>query len=360
MDKQHCIINPKTNRAVKIDSKLGKQILASQKDVKKEPHTQYKKPIGPVKPVRTVEPTIKKKITDNGNMNIVKFENILEDLVKKNPNLLPKSVDIMYLFHFDSKPSKFMKKLHNLDNRIPDTFQAVGKIYNNDTMKMERAFERIFLTEAEKNKAQKGWWVNPRYKKTIEPKEANTQYNSWEVGPNKFTLLNYQTKMREDKMKFHRDRRQTQNLKEWSEAHKKKINDSFKKLVNEWDSPNIGILFYQIASDGNRENLKAMIIKIIQLEGKKKAIIPSELFAFLDNPLYGVNENLLDLLVDEYGADKKGIDIIDEGMRNIIKHIEPEAILPNEIDYNYYSKRMNAKNQAKMGKMITDKHFSKK
>jgi len=47
MDKQHCIINPKTNRAVKIDSKLGKQILASQKDVKKEPHTQYKKAIGP-------------------------------------------------------------------------------------------------------------------------------------------------------------------------------------------------------------------------------------------------------------------------------------------------------------------------
>jgi len=46
MDKPHCIINPKTNRAVKIDSKLGKQILTSQK----EPHTQYKKPIGPVKP----------------------------------------------------------------------------------------------------------------------------------------------------------------------------------------------------------------------------------------------------------------------------------------------------------------------
>jgi len=442
MDKQHCIINPKTNRAVKIDSKLGKQILASQKDVKKEPHTQYKKPIGPVKLVKTVKPTIKKTITDNGNMDIVKFEKILEDLVKQNPNLLPKSVDILYLFYFDPKPSKFMKKLHNLDNKIPDTFQAVGKIYNNDTMKMERAFERIFLTEAEKNKVRKGW-VNPRYKKTKEaktevkpkeintindlqqqlkkiakehpelnfmdytifnaevfmdklnkidnritykkiidifnsvnkdwlqfvenlfvgnkPKEANTQYKEHsKVGPNKFTLKDHQTKMSADSRKFHRDRRDTQNIKERGDAYKKQVNDGFKNLVNEWDSPNIDILFYQIASDGRRENLQGMIRKIVNLEGKNKAIIPSELFAFLVNPLYKVNENLLDLLVDEYGADKKGIDVIDEGMRNIIKHIEPNAILPDEIDYKYYSKHMNAKNKAKIAKMITDKHFSKK
>ncbi len=382
MENPHCIINPKTNRAVKIDSKLGKQILASQKNVKKEPHTQYKKPIGPVKPKEPhtqykkpigpikpkPKPPIKKTIADNGNMDIVKFENILEDLVKKNPNLLAKSVDIMYLFGFDPKPSKFMKKLHNLDNRIPDTFQAVGKIYNNDTMKMERAFERIFLTEAEKNKVRKGW-VNPRYQKTkeakteVKPKEANTQYKEpWKVGPNKFTKKNYEKKMHEDKMKIHRDRRDTQNLKESIEASKKQVNDGFKNLVNEWDTPNIGILFYQIAGDGPRDrtNLQNMIQKIVQLEGKKKAIIPSELFVFLVNPLYKVNENLLDLLVDEYGADKKGIDIIDEGMRNIIKHIEPKAILPNEIDYNYYSKHMNAKNKAKMGKMITDKYFSKK
>lgn len=50
MDKATCVINPKTKRAVKADSRLGKQILASQKNVKKEPNTMYKKPIGPVKP----------------------------------------------------------------------------------------------------------------------------------------------------------------------------------------------------------------------------------------------------------------------------------------------------------------------
>ena len=50
MDKPTCVINSKTKRAVKADSKLGKQILASQKNVKKEPNTMYKKPIGPVKP----------------------------------------------------------------------------------------------------------------------------------------------------------------------------------------------------------------------------------------------------------------------------------------------------------------------
>jgi hypothetical protein len=258
MDKPHCIINPKTNRAVKIDSRLGKQILASQKNVKKEPHTPHKKPIGPVKP--------------------------------KEPNQM------------------YKKK------------------------------------------------IGP-----VKPKEPNTQYKEhWKVGPNKFTLKNHQEKMAEDSYKLHRNRRDTQNLKERGDAYKKQVNDSFKNLVNEWDTSNIGILFYQIASAGGRENLEAMIRKIVNLEGKKKAIIPSELFAFLVNPLYKVNGNLLDLLVDEYGADKKGIDIIDEGMRNIIKHIEPNAILPDEIDYNYYSKHMNAKNKTKMSKMITDKYFKKK
>ena len=47
-------------------------------------------------------------------------------------------------------------------------------------------------------------------------------------------------------------------------------------------------------------------------------------------------------------------------MRNIIKHIEPNAILPDKIDYNYYSKHMNEKNKSKMSKMITDKYFKKK
>lgn len=258
MDKPHCIINPKTNRAVKIDSRLGKQILASQKNVKKEPNKMYKKPIGPVKPVKP-KPTIKKTI------------------------------------------------------------------------------------------------------ESVKPKEPNQQYKEpWKVGPNKYTLKDHQDKMGEDLYKFHRNRRDTQNLKERKDAYEKQVNDSFKDLVNEWDTANIGILFYQIANTGRRENLQGMIRKIVNLTSKKKAIIPSELFAFLVNPLYNKNENLLDLLVDEYGADKKGIDIIDEGMRNLIKHIEPEAILPDEIDYSYYSKHMNAKNKSKMSKMITDKYFIKK
>ena len=48
MDKPKCVINPKSGRAVKADSRLGKQILAG--NAKKEPHKMYKKPIGPVKP----------------------------------------------------------------------------------------------------------------------------------------------------------------------------------------------------------------------------------------------------------------------------------------------------------------------
>jgi len=48
METPKCVINPKSGRAVRTDSKLGKQILAG--NVKKEANTQYKKPIGPVKP----------------------------------------------------------------------------------------------------------------------------------------------------------------------------------------------------------------------------------------------------------------------------------------------------------------------
>ena len=75
MDKPHCVINPKTNRAVKATSALGKKLLkdlengnksvveaqkpvakkrvAKKTEVKKpevkktQPHTMYKQPIGP-------------------------------------------------------------------------------------------------------------------------------------------------------------------------------------------------------------------------------------------------------------------------------------------------------------------------
>jgi hypothetical protein len=43
MDKVDCVLNPITGRAVKANGRIGKKILASQKNESKKPHTMYKK-----------------------------------------------------------------------------------------------------------------------------------------------------------------------------------------------------------------------------------------------------------------------------------------------------------------------------
>ena len=81
MENPKCVINPKSGRAVRTDSKLGKQILASQKNVKKEPNTMYKKPIGPVKPK---EPNTQYKSANDVRPNRKDFEKKKE--LQKNAN----------------------------------------------------------------------------------------------------------------------------------------------------------------------------------------------------------------------------------------------------------------------------------
>ena len=359
MEKE-CVINPKTGRAVVAKGKIGRQVLKKQvtQPVKakkapkpkeppkpkeatkpKEPNTMYKKPIGPVKP-KKVKPKI----------------NTLEDLQKELKKIAKEHPELNFMDYTIFEADKFMDKLNKIDNRI--TYKIIQDIFDQRNIDWVPFIEKLFVGPVKPKK------VNTMYDKPIgpvKPKEANTQYkNPWEVRPNKYTKLTYEENMRKDRIDNAIWARRIKNSKEYAEADRKKVMDSFKNLVNEWDMPTIGILFGQISNDAKRTTLQNMRIKIMELTWKKKAIIPSELFAFLDIPIYGVNENLLDLLVDKYGADKKGIDIIDEGMRTIIKYVEPEAILPDEIDYNYYSKRMNAKNRAKMAKMITEKYFKKK
>ena len=61
MDKPTCVINPKTKRAVKADSKLGKQILGG--NFKKEPVKPAPKPKKEVpKPKKEVKPEPKKEV----------------------------------------------------------------------------------------------------------------------------------------------------------------------------------------------------------------------------------------------------------------------------------------------------------
>ena len=197
---------------------------------------------------------------------------------------------------------------------------------------------------------------NQQYSKPIrpvKPKQPNQQYSK-PIRPVKPVKPESTSATRRKKINEAFNRRERQNLKKFKEAYEKKVTEGFETLVKEWDTQNIGILFYQIANDNKprpNENLKNMIIKITQLRNKKYTIVPSDLFYFLSNPLFKKSgENLLDYLVDEYGADKKGIDIIDQGMRNIIKYIEKDAMLPDQIDYKYYAKYMNAGNKKKLAK----------
>jgi len=133
MDKPNCVINPKTNRAVKADSKLGKQILASQKkNVKKESNQMYKKPIGPVKPKelnqmykKPIYPkkSLKPDYTKEGYFeDKIDLYNFLKSLV----NLKPEVKNLYKKHKLDI--STFIKKIHEMDKRIPPTSLLLEKL----------------------------------------------------------------------------------------------------------------------------------------------------------------------------------------------------------------------------------------
>lgn len=86
MENPKCVINPKTKRAVKADSKLGKQILESKKEVKpepkKEPNTMYKKPIGPK--VENIPPILKKTYNSGDSQTNKKLDVEYKNIVTKN------------------------------------------------------------------------------------------------------------------------------------------------------------------------------------------------------------------------------------------------------------------------------------
>jgi hypothetical protein len=110
-------------------------------------------------------------------------------------------------------------------------------------------------------------------------------------------------------------------------------------LVENWTDDYIGIMFYQ----QQREKTKNIIKKIETLTEKGSAVVPSDLFQ-LDLEL---KNKLFEKYVKPNNV-KAGIDKIDEGMRDIIKYIDEDARLPNNIDYQYYSKGLNTQNKKKL------------
>ena len=128
---------------------------------------------------------------------------------------------------------------------------------------------------------------------------------------------------------------------------KKNISKSLEALVDEWNTETIAILFSQMGQEN--EKVKNMITKINNIKkqnakGKSVFTMPSDLFAFYPE--------LLNELVEHYGATKKAIDIIDERLRQIILYFNNEANIVNYRDYKYYTKYMNAANKRKFKNVL--------
>ena len=137
MDKPTCVINSKTKRAVKADSKLGKQILASQKNVKKEPNTMYKKPIGPVKP--KPEPKIENDIDDL--VNEIDSYNFLvlmyqKSIKNKKIDAMIKKIEYLVKKNYTVVPSDLFSFYPEFLNALIDKYGASVKTLNmiNDNM----------------------------------------------------------------------------------------------------------------------------------------------------------------------------------------------------------------------------------
>lgn len=114
MDKPACVINPKTGRAVKSDSKLGKQILAGKvKKEPKEPNTMYKKS-SDVKPNR--EDFKKKKQLEKYNNR----KNILNEYKIKLENFID-------YFSMDNLKTKIKFGSHYTDAK--NIFQKYNELY---------------------------------------------------------------------------------------------------------------------------------------------------------------------------------------------------------------------------------------
>jgi TPP-dependent indolepyruvate ferredoxin oxidoreductase alpha subunit len=99
-------------------------------------------------------------------------------------------------------------------------------------------------------------------------------------------------------------------------------------LVENWTDDYIGILF----SQQQNQKTNNIIKKIETLNKKASSVIPSDLLK--------LDMELKNKLFEKYvksSNPKVGIDIIDEGMRDIIKYIDEDAKLPKEIDYKYYT-----------------------
>lgn len=173
MDKPKCVINPKTKRAVKADSKLGRQILAEQnktahtqyknandvrpnrkdfekkKELEKKANTMYKKPIGPK--VENIPPILKKNYYGTNKKLDIEYKNITtknkdggKTMTRVVDNKKSKIVDDM--FWRNKLPTKEKINIMSPKYLIMNMMELLGKIdsYIKLNVKLEKDDEANF------------------------------------------------------------------------------------------------------------------------------------------------------------------------------------------------------------------------
>lgn len=326
MDKPHCIINPKTNRAVKATSALGKKLLKDLENGNKSVVEAQK----PVVKKTVVKTEVKKPVIKKTVAKPEYSKNIIEP---KPPDSI---FNRMKIFINTYSASNLYKK--GLDagvftdtRKTLDFYKEIGLKYEDEKNELKRIL--------------KPWTDYPGWKQDNPilkwSKDEQDLYDKWSF----LTRLVITKNMASNALSTYR--RNKEKLKKKNDFSKPvvKTDVGLKELVDEWDTSSVGILFFQLSQ--KIESFKNIIKKTEDLSKKNKVVVPSDLFSF--------NPNLLNDLVDQYGATKKGIDIIDEGMRNIVKYINEDAKFPSEIDYKYFTKYMNGINKNKFSFLTTDK-----
>ena len=338
--KPHCVINPRTNRAVKTTSILGKKLL---KDLEN----------GNKSVVEAQKPVAKKSVAKTEVKNPVAKKSVAKTEVKKTI-IQPKPPDSIF-----KRMTKFSNEF-NSKSLYKKGFDA-GLFDDNFNVYKTRDFYKPIDAKYENEKNELKTILKP-WRKYIGWKQDDPKLKWSKMEQDIFLIWDLKPKSRGDSFADHMIsiyRREKDRLKR-IEANKPKRTDANKpewiehlpnpfateeRIVDEWDTISVGILFFQLSQ--KIESFKSIMKKTNDLTKRKNTVVPSDLFSF--------NPNLLNALVDKYGATKKGIDIIDEGMRYIVKYINEDAKFPDYIDYKYYTKHMSGSNKNKFSFLTTDK-----
>jgi hypothetical protein len=297
MDHKNCLINPATGRAIRADSKTGQRILNAQN--KKENKEAPAKKSSPK---------------------------------KSSPKKSSPKKEVVNTMYKDAKAVKPNRSDFEKNKAIKEASKSPAKKSSPKKPSVNKT-----INEAPKPPAKK----RGRPKKIV----VNTMSkDASDVGPNKADLVKKES-VKKESVKKESVENQPEKV-EPVEVQPVKNNDGdLKNIIDNWEDPNIGVLFYQTSK--NNKKIKNMLNKISTLNMKNKYISKPDII--------GIYPELLNAYLDKYGASKESIRKFDESLNDIIIYLTSDEGTPklrDDIDYKYYSKFMTRKHVDKYIKTL--------